>query len=134
VQGVGIANVVDSLLNVRRLVFERCELALPDLVAKLDAGFDGDEPLRRGLANMRPAYGDHDADTSALARRVVHGFYDGVERSTNPRGGTFRPGLLVWTLYHSWADVVGALPDGRRRGYARGRSVGPNGCAGLHGR
>ena len=131
VQGVGIANVVDSLLNVRRLVFERGEVSLSDLVGKLDTGFDGDEPLRRRLANMRPAYGDHEADTTALARRVVHGFYDGVERSTNPRGGTFRPGLLVWTLYHSWADVVGALPDGRRRGDPLVSSIGPRGEAAI---
>ena len=131
VQGVGVAHVVDSLLNVRRLVFDQAELALPGLVAKLDAGFAGDEPLRRRLANMRPAYGDHDTETAALARRVVHGFYDCVERSTNPRGGPFRPGLLVWTLYHSWADVVGALPDGRRRGDALVSSIGPRGEAAI---
>ena len=125
VQGVGIANVVDSLLNVRRLVFERGEMSLAALVGKLDRGFEGDEPLRKRLLNMRPAYGDHDADTSALARRVVHGFYEAVEGSTNPRGGTFRPGLLVWTLYDRWADRVGALPDGRRRGDALVSSIGP---------
>ncbi len=125
VQGIGIAHVVDSLLNVRRLVFERREMLLEDLVAKLAGNFEGDEPLRQRLSNMRPAYGDHSAETSELARRVVHGFFGEVERYTNPRGGTFRPGLLVWTLYSHWADHVGALPDGHRRGDALVSSIGP---------
>ena len=125
VQGIGIAHVVDSLLNVQRLVFERRDVTLEDLAAKLGTNFQDDEPLRRRLAGMRPAYGDHSPETSELARRVVHGFFDAVERYTNPRGGTFRPGLLVWTLYNLWADRVGALPDGRRRGDALVSSIGP---------
>ncbi|HUT24434.1 MAG TPA: pyruvate formate lyase family protein [Sumerlaeia bacterium] len=130
-QGVGIAHVVDSLLNVRRLVYDEGEIGLEELVAKLDANFaepaaaSGGEPLRRRLQLMKPAYGDHTPETADLARRVVHSFFDRVERYTNPRGGTFRPGLLVWTLYHEWADRVGALPDGRRRGDALVSSIGP---------
>jgi len=124
-QGVGIAHVVDSLLNVRQLVYERREMTLDELVAKLDTGFADNEPLRRRLQLMRPAYGHGDGEAAELARCVVHGFFDAVERFTNPRGGPHRPGLLVWTLYHDWADRVGALPDGRRRGDALVSSIGP---------
>jgi formate C-acetyltransferase len=66
-----------------------------------------------------------------MARRVVHQFYDEVEAYGNPRGGTFHPGLLVWTLYDHWADSVGALPDGRRRGEAMASSIGPRDAAGI---
>jgi formate C-acetyltransferase len=125
VQGIGLAHVVDALLNVRRLVYEGGELSLEELVEKLDANFAGEEPLRCRLAGMRPAYGDHSEESAALARRVVHGFFAQVERYRNPRGGAFRPGLLVWTLYDAWADRVGALPDGRRRGDALVSSIGP---------
>jgi len=131
VQGVGIAHVADSLLNVRQLVYENAEMGLAELAAKLDAGFDGDEPLRRRLQQMRPAYGDYSEESSEMARRVVHQFYQEVEQYTNPRGGTFRPGLLVWTLYDHWADCVGALPDGRRRGDALVSSIGPREQAGI---
>ena len=129
VQAIGIAHVVDSLLNVKKLVYESGEMALADLVTKLDAGFEGDEPLRRRLMTMKPAYGQHEPETARLARRVVHQFFDRSERYTNPRGGTFRPGLLVWTLFDDWADAVGALPDGRRRGDAMVSSIGPRGEA-----
>jgi len=131
VQAVGVANVVDSLLNVRRLVYESSEMGLAGLVAKLDADFADDEPLRRRLAAMKPAYGQNAPETAALARRIAHGFFDCVEKYENPRGGRFRPGLLVWTLYDVWADHVGALPDGRRRGEPLVSSIGPREEAGV---
>ncbi len=125
VQGIGLAHVVDSLLNLKRVVYDGASLTLSDLVGLLDANYAGEERLRRRLQGMRPAYGDGVKETAALARRVTDGFFAQVEQYRNPRGGTFRPGLLVWTLYHEWADCVGALPDGRRRGEALVSSIGP---------
>jgi formate C-acetyltransferase len=125
VQAVGIAHVVDSLLNVKRIVDDSGSLTLARLVEALDRDFAGEEPLRLRLRNLHPTYGDHVPETAALARRVVHHFFDAVERFRNPRGGSFHPGLLVWTLYDEWADCVGALPDGRQRGDALVSSIGP---------
>ena len=129
VQGIGIAHVVDSLLNINKLIYERQELSLENLVAELDSDFDNQDALRRRLQRMKTAYGDHSPETAAMAKRVVHAFFDLCERSGNPRGGTFHPGLLVWTLYDEWADRVGGLPDGRRRGEAMVSSIGPRGEA-----
>ncbi len=131
IQGIGLAHVVDSLLNLKKLVYEEGELTLAEIVEILDKGFAGDEPLRRRLMTMKPAYGNHSSETAALARTVAHAFFDLCERSANPRGGTHRPGLLVFTLYDSWADTVGALPDGRRRGDAMVSSIGPRRQAGI---
>ncbi len=50
IQAVGIGTITDSLAAIRRLVFEEQKLALPDLVAALDADFAGNEPLRSELA------------------------------------------------------------------------------------
>ncbi len=127
--GIGIAHVVDSLLNVRRLVFGSRELTLPELVSHLDDDFATDEALRRRLQRMQPAYGDATEETTALVREVLHHYFATVEQYSNPRGGPHRPGLLVWTLYDIWADRVGALPDGRRRGQALVSSIGPRGEA-----
>ena len=127
VQGIGLAHVVDSLLNLRQLVYDTRELTLETVLHKVDADFVGDDDLRRRLQALRPAYGHGDPEARELARRVAHGFFSAVERSTNPRGGPHRAGLLVWTLYHEWADCVGPLPDGRRRGEALVSSIGPRG-------
>ncbi|NCO36227.1 MAG: hypothetical protein AUJ92_01515 [Armatimonadetes bacterium CG2_30_59_28] len=131
VQAVGIAHVIDSLTNLQRLVYGDGVLSLSELVAALDNDFEGHESLRQRLQNAQPVYGTDADGISDLARRVVHQLYESVECYINPRGGAFRPGLLVWTLYHSWADCVGALPDGRRRGEALVSSIGPRVEAGI---
>ncbi len=41
VQGIGIAHVVDSFLNLKRLVYDSGEITLQDLVSALDRGFAG---------------------------------------------------------------------------------------------
>jgi formate C-acetyltransferase len=125
VQGIGLAHVVDSLLALRRLVYDTGEMTLAELLSKVDADFADDEALRLRLRALRPAYGDGAEESQELVRRVAHGFFAAVERSTSPRGGPHRAGLLVWTLYHDWADCVGPLPDGRRRGEALVSSIGP---------
>ncbi|MEI6502494.1 MAG: glycine radical domain-containing protein, partial [Armatimonadota bacterium] len=83
------------------------------------------------LQRLLPAYGDGADETSALARHVLHHYFAVVEQFRNPRGGPHRPGLLVWTLHDHWADCVGALPDGRRRGQALVSSIGPRGEAAI---
>ena len=123
-QGVGIANVVDSLLAVRRHV-PGGGVAWEELLAALRDDFEGREPLRQRLRSRTPHYGSDEPEADALAREVVHHFYACVEGHRNPRGGTFHPGLLVWTLHDHWAGSTGALPDGRRRGEPLVNSIGP---------
>ncbi|MCF7853796.1 MAG: hypothetical protein K9N51_03280 [Candidatus Pacebacteria bacterium] len=125
VQGIGIANVVDSLLNLKTLVYDEAELPLEAILDALRNNFEDRDVLRRRLVTHKPAYGDNVPPTVDMARRVVHTFFNHCEGRTNPRGGTFRPGLLVWTLFTQWADIVGALPDGRRRGEPLVSSIGP---------
>ena len=131
IQAVGIAHVVDSLLNINALVYKSGELSLDSLLRSMATEFESDEPLRLRLRSMRPCYGDGSDESKLIARRVVHCFFDEVDRYANPRGGVFRPGLLVWTLHEQWADSVGSLPDGRVRGELLVNSIGPRDSAGV---
>ena len=129
VQGVGIADVADSLMAVRRHVFGEDAVTWDELVAALRDNFEGHEPLRQRLRTRTTHYGTDEAEADALAREVVEHFYACVEGHRNPRGGTFHPGLLVWTLHANWADSTGALPSGRQRGEPLVSSIGPRpGC------
>ena len=49
IQGVGIGTITDSLAGIRQIVFEEQRLTLEDLVAALDANFDGQHELRTRL-------------------------------------------------------------------------------------
>ncbi|MBD3183077.1 hypothetical protein GF312_12350 [Candidatus Poribacteria bacterium] len=131
VQGVGIANVADSLAAIKKLVFEEERISLTGLADAMKRDFDNCENLRQMLINDAPKYGNNDPFVDKIAQEIVNNFYQEVRRYKNPRGGQFVPGLLVWTLADSFGSVTSATPDGRKSrtvfsdsiGAAQGRDV-----------
>jgi formate C-acetyltransferase len=131
VQGVGIANVADSLAAIKKFVFQEKRISLSELVAAMWEDFDNHESLRQMLLNDAPKYGNNEPFVDEIAREVVYNFYEEVQKYTNPRGGKFIPGLLTWTLAEGFGSATGATPDGRRNrevlsdsiGAAQGRDI-----------
>ncbi|MFQ6043337.1 MAG: pyruvate formate lyase family protein, partial [Candidatus Poribacteria bacterium] len=124
VQGVGIANVADSLAAIKKLVFKEWRISLSELVTALKENFENRESLRRMLLNDAPKYGNSEAFVDEIAAEVVYNFYDEVQKYTNPRGGKFIPGLLTWTLAEGFGSATGATPDGRKNGEVFSDSIG----------
>jgi pyruvate-formate lyase len=86
----GLPDVVNSLLVIRRLVYETGEYTLPELVDILRADWDGQELLRRRVQNEFDFYGNDSAEVDALMQRVFNDFtaYVGKNRE---RHGALRP-------------------------------------------
>jgi formate C-acetyltransferase len=123
VQGVGIANVADSLAAIKKFVFQCAKpsresgeqrISLSELVAAMWENFDNRERLRQMLLNDAPKYGNNEPFVDEIAKEVVYNFYEEVQKYTNPRGGKFIPGLLTWTLAEGFGSATGATPDGRK--------------------
>lgn len=55
---VGIANLVDSLYVVKRLVFDEQKMTLCEYKAILEKDFENNESLRRYILNRIPKYGN----------------------------------------------------------------------------
>jgi len=110
---VGLANVADALMAVRRLVFEERRLTMGELLELLDADFAGREELRQLLLNRAPKYGNDDPGVDGIAREVADGFLRGFKRYRNPRGGRFEPGLQSISAHALFRGAVAATPDGR---------------------
>lgn len=129
VQGVGIANVADSLAAIKKFVFQEQRISLSELVAAMWENFDNRESLRQMLLNDAPKYGNNEPFVDEIAKEVVYNFYEEVQKYTNPRGGKFIPGLLTWTLAEGFGSATGATPDGRRYGEVFSDSIGAaQGC------
>jgi formate C-acetyltransferase len=112
-QGVGIANVADSLSAIREIVFEEKMLSLRELVEVLRDDFEN-EQLRQFVLNRVPQYGN-DADIpDDLARRVGQIYCHEVEGHASPRGGRYHPGLYPVSANIPLGQDVGASADGRR--------------------
>ncbi len=124
-QGVGLADVVDSLCAIERLVFVERRLSMEELMAAVDADFAGHGPLRARIANRTPRYGEGEAEADRLAGLVSGLFADELARFRNPRGGPYLAGFWTMTTHQGFGRRLGALPSGRRAGEALANGVSP---------
>jgi formate C-acetyltransferase len=126
-QGVGVANVGDSLAAVRKLVFEEKEISIEELENVLANNFDGHEALRQKLLNNAPKFGNDIDEVDELAREGALIYCKEVEKYENPRGGSFQPGLYPVSANVPLGAATGATPEGRLAGTPLADGVSPVG-------
>ncbi|HDT2077899.1 MULTISPECIES: formate C-acetyltransferase [Enterobacter] len=118
VQGIGIANLSDSLHALKGLVFEQQRLSFDELLAVLKANFatpEG-EKVRARLINRFEKYGNDIDDVDNISAELLRHYCKEVEKYRNPRGGQFTPGSYTVSAHVPLGAVVGATPDGRLAG------------------
>ncbi|HDT6029462.1 TPA: formate C-acetyltransferase [Enterobacter cloacae subsp. cloacae] len=118
VQGIGIANLSDSLHALKGLVFEQQLLSFDELLAVLKANFatpEG-EKVRARLINRFEKYGNDIDDVDNISAELLRHYCKEVEKYRNPRGGIFTPGSYTVSAHVPLGAVVGATPDGRLAG------------------
>ncbi len=125
IQGVGIGSLTDSLSAVKHHVFDDRRLTVAELIAALNADFEGDEGLRRRLLDRTPKYGNDDDRADDIMRRCFEVFFDAVEGRRNLRGGRYHIDMLPTTCHVYFGSVIGALPDGRRAGQPLSEGISP---------
>ncbi len=125
VQGVGSATVGDSLAALDALIFRDGRITMDEMLAALDADFEGYEPLRQLLVNRAPKYGNDDEAADQFTRLAAEIYCREVEMHPNPRGGRYQPGLYSVTTHVALGLAVGAMPDGRRAGSPLSQGISP---------
>lgn len=121
-----VGNTADGLAAIKKLIFEQHALTWDELVAAVEAGYEGREPLRQMLLHRAPKYGNDCDEVDALAREIAEYYCDTVHpRAANPPG----PGCK-WAAGLMSFDLQGkrnlpASPDGRRQGDPTANSFSP---------
>jgi pyruvate formate-lyase/glycerol dehydratase family glycyl radical enzyme len=118
VQGIGIANLSDSLHALKGMVFDQQRLSFDQLLAALKENFaspDG-EKIRARLINRFEKYGNDIDDVDNISAELLRFYCKEVETYRNPRGGQFTPGSYTVSAHIPLGAVVGATPDGRFAG------------------
>ncbi|HWI63654.1 MAG TPA: trans-4-hydroxy-L-proline dehydratase [Symbiobacteriaceae bacterium] len=133
IQGVGIGTITDCLSAIKTHVFDTKTLTLDELIAALDANFEGQERVRQLLLNRTPKYGNDDEYADALMVQVFNAYYDAVNGRKNTRGGAYRINMLPTTCHVYFGSVVGATPDGRKAGLPLSEGISPVQGADRHG-
>jgi formate C-acetyltransferase len=121
---VGLANLVDSLIAVRDVVYERRELTLAEFSHVLARDFVGDETLRQRILYRLPKYGNDDRDVDAMACEWAQFLIETTE-SKRVGGHRYVPGFFSWIMHEKLGASTGATPDGRLAGWPLADGAGP---------
>ncbi len=125
VQGVGLGSITDSLTAVKHHVFDQKNMTFSQLLDSLRANFKGADDVRKTLIDRTPKYGNDDSYPDEIMTQVFELFFRAVDGRPNTKGGHFRINLLPTTCHVYFGSVIGAMPDGRKRGEPLSEGVSP---------
>lgn len=127
-QGVGVANVGDSLMAIKKIIFDEKKFTPVQLKKELDNNFK-DNPMIQQVLKKAPKYGNDIDEVDELARQGALVYSKEVNKYTNPRGGKFQPGLYPSSINVYFGSLTGTTPDGRNAGEPLADGVSPvRGC------
>jgi len=125
IQGVGVADVADSLAALDHVVFQRRKYTMPQVLMALRTNFRGAPEIQAELVQA-PKYGNDHQSPDRYADMAARIFHDALAKHTNTRGGQYVPGFYSVTCHIAFGKKVGALPSGRRAGEPFAASLGPS--------
>ncbi|MBC8511554.1 MAG: hypothetical protein H8D32_01045 [Dehalococcoidia bacterium] len=123
IQGVGVADVADSLAALDEVVFQRHKYTMAQLLKALRDDFASAPEVQAELLKA-PKYGNDHTLPDDYANLVVRTFHSALARHRNTRGGSYVPGFYSVTCHVAFGQRVGALPSGRRAGEPFAASLG----------
>ncbi|HMF32406.1 MAG TPA: pyruvate formate lyase family protein, partial [Candidatus Lokiarchaeia archaeon] len=97
VEGVTFATCVDSLLAIKKMVFEDKKIDMATLVAAIKANWQGFEKEKTLMANKAPKYGNDDPIADQMAHDVMKLWVAEVTKYQTPNTHRqYRAGMLSW--------------------------------------
>ncbi len=111
----GIPDVGDSLAALKRVVFEKKQISMKDLIEALDKNFEGKERILKLLMDAPKFGNDEDYVDSITGEVLVHA---ANELRSHKGFAGLQYGLAAGAIrsHITFGNVVGALPSGRRAG------------------
>ena len=121
--GAGV--VADSMMAIKKLVFDEKLISKETLEAAIAADFVGYEKERQLLLNKAPKYGNDDPEADAMMNRVLTSFWGDIKNYKSVRGQEFTGACSLLTGGIFYGYETWATPDGRHKGEALGNTIGP---------
>lgn len=111
----GIVDSVDSLISLKKLVYDDKKYTMEQLVKALQANWVGYEDMRQDFINA-PKFGNDDDYADEVAKRTYAMVADEMSKVTDFNGASPMPSGLIITSMFVGAPLIGAMPNGRKRG------------------
>lgn len=123
---VGMANLVDSLYALKKIVYEDQTYTIRALKEILDRNFEGEEALRQYLLYALPKYGnDIDEIDRYFGIFTNHIISECKKYTAIHPSGNLIPSVFCWIMHEYFGKRTGATPDGRQAGFPLGDGSGP---------
>ncbi len=113
---IGLSDVIDSLMVIKKLVFEEKKFTFKELKEAIDNNFEGYSKIHTLVENRAPRFGSGDQETEDMANRVTHMVADLLHKHSNARGGHYTTGYRSNNFHTVYGRVSGASPSGRLAG------------------
>ena len=114
---IGTTNVVDSIVAIKKVVFDDRKISLPELIGIMDKNWEGHEEVRQIMLRA-PKYGNDDDYADSIAAEVHHRTSAVLAEFTDRFGNPLRGDGSGVSGTYGMALYTPATPDGRRDGEA----------------
>ena len=121
---LGVGNVADSMIAIKKLVFDEKKVTARELYDALINNWEGHEDLRQYIINEVPHYGNDIAEVDELASWALGAYADHMNKVSGPRGN-WRGGTFTVTTHLDFGRLTLATPDGRRSGEPLAEAISP---------
>lgn len=133
IQCCGLGTVSDSLLAIKKHVFEDGRYTMEALLAALARDFQGAEIMRQTIINKTPFFGNDDDYADTIAVRVYDDLVATIDGQPNIKGGKYHLNMLSTTCHIYFGKVLGASANGRLAGKSISDGTSPSHGADTNG-
>ena len=113
VQGIGVADVADSLAALDYVVFQKKSYSIAQILKAMKKNFADDPKMHAELLGA-PKFGNDERIPDEYADLAVHIFHEALSKHQNTRGGPYVPGFYSSTCHVAFGRRTEALPSGRK--------------------
>lgn len=109
----GLINVIDSLVNIKNLVFEEKKYSGEELLTLLQKG---DEAFLCELIRQKESYGKDNGKVNLFAKKLSKEIFETTKDGELVFGEGFLSATIQFQSYAEAGKRIGATPDGRAKG------------------
>ncbi|MDP6490514.1 MAG: glycyl radical protein [Kiritimatiellia bacterium] len=114
IQCCGLGTAADSLLALKRHVFDDARYSMDEVLAAVAENFEGEEVMRQTILNKTPFYGNNLDYADQVAVKLYDDLVDLIDGEPNIKeGGQYHLNMLSTTCHIYFGKVMGATPNGR---------------------
>ncbi|MFX0021212.1 MAG: pyruvate formate lyase family protein [Candidatus Hermodarchaeota archaeon] len=121
----GFATLVDSLYNIKKVVYEENIMSLSKFIEILNSNFEGQESFRQQLINKYQKWGNDKKDIDSFANNLWYLFCTEVAKQKTIRGGRYSAGAYSMGIHVMEGFFTQPTADGRKAMEAISNSLSP---------